>query len=1065
MRSSQNLSIRQKLIRIVFITCGAAILLATLIFGIYDVASFKSSLKDELATLATITGSNTTAALSFADASSARETLASLAAQKHIVEACVYTRDGSILATYVRQDLKGPVSFPRPEAARIGIHQGHILVFQQIRLKNEVIGTIYLKSDLGALYSRLARFLEIIALVILLSLATAYFVSSNLQTAISGPILELARAAFAVSVNKDFSIRAANRSNDEIGFLFDRFNEMMGQIQGRERALQQARDELEIRVDERTKELQKEVVERTHAQEALRTSEERFRLAIEEGPIGMALIGPQFEFLKVNRVLCEMLGYSETEFSSLIFLAVVHPDEVQSVVERAKRHFSGRATTDKLETRFVAKNGEVLWVDLSVSPVRDGQGELLYGLAVMQNITVSKRAQRELAERTEFLNSLVENSPVAIVVVDVSRKVQLCNRAFESLFGYNLAEVAGRPLDDVVGFGSTGEALEIERNLRAYKQVHLTTRRKRRDGSIVDVDLYATPLFSDGKFSGGLGMYLDITERVRAQEALHRAKEAAETANRAKSEFLANMSHEIRTPMNGILGMTELALDTKLSPEQREYLTMVKSSADSLLVVLNDILDFSKIEAGKMDLNSADFSLRDALADTLKTLGFRARQKGLELNWNVAADVPDALVGDVGRLRQVIVNLVGNAVKFTERGEVAVGVEKGESEPEYTALHFRIRDTGIGIAPEKQKLIFEPFTQADSSTTRKYGGTGLGLGIAARLLAMMGGSIWVESEIGVGSTFHFNVPFGLSKGAVRETNQRPELTAAFVSATSPADGVHAAGEAEDSSKSPQPDGHGITILLAEDNAVNRAVAQRVLEKRGFAVLLVENGRQALETLERERSRIAAVLMDVQMPEMDGLAAIQCIRKAEQKTGAHMPIIALTAHAMSGDREKCLNAGADDYLTKPLHTPDLLAALSRVHPPKAFSDPTPSVSKPVDDASLPILDLVATLQRMDGDRDLLEEILHLFAQEWPKNRDQIQAALDSADPRTSERMAHSLKGAAANIGALRLSRAAFELEKLSKASRLDEARQQWEIVQSELIGLLEEMESSLRSLAT
>ena len=568
MRASRDLSIRQKLTRIVFITCGAAILLATLIFGIYDVESFRSSLKDELATLAEITGSNTTAALTFADANSARETLASLSAQKHIVEACVYSHDGSVLATYGRKGSRSG-SFPAVETDREEIRNGYIVLFRQIRLRNETIGTLYMKSDLGALYARVTRFLEIIAVVILVSLATAYFVSSSLQTAISGPILDLAQAAFAVSIHKDYSIRATKKSKDEIGFLFDRFNEMMSQIQQREHALQQAHAQLEIRVDERTRELQNEVAERTRAQEALRASEERFRLAIEEGTIGMALIGPEFEFLMVNRVLCEMLGYSETEFAGLTFLAVVHADEVETVVERAKHHFARRAPSDKLEARFVAKSGEVLWVDLSVSPVRDSQGRLLYGLAVMQNISKRKNAERALAERTTFLNSLIENSPVSIAVIDPAYKLQMCNRAFENLFRYRQEDVLGRPLRDLVG-SENAEISEIMRRVNEGAQVHLTTQRKRSDGSAVDVELHAVPLTAEGKMVGILGMYQDITERVRAEEALHRAKEAAEAASRAKSEFLANMSHEIRTPMNGILGMTELALDTELSPEQRE---------------------------------------------------------------------------------------------------------------------------------------------------------------------------------------------------------------------------------------------------------------------------------------------------------------------------------------------------------------------------------------------------------------------------------------------------------------------------------------------------------------
>ncbi len=1183
MRSPRDLSIRQKLTRIVFFTCGVAILLACSIFAFYDALSFQSSLKNELATLGEITGSNTTAALEFADAASAQETLASLSAQKHIVEACLYTRDGLILATYVRGNSKKDASFPKAEADREEFRSGHIILFRHIRLKDETIGTIYMKSDVGVLYSRGIRFVEILVIVILLSLATAYFLSSRLQTTISEPILELARAAFAVSLNKDYSIRATKRSKDEIGFLFDRFNEMMSQIQRHEMALHEAQAGLELRVSERTQELQKEVAERTRAQEALRTSEERFRLAIEEGPIGMALIGRESEFLKVNRLLCEMLGYSEEEFSHLNFHSVLHHDEVPAIAERAERaerHFAGRAPSDKLETRFVAKNGEVLWVDLSVSPVRDSQGQLLYGLAVMQNITKRKLAEQALADRTAFLNSLIETSPVAIAVIDPAHKLQLCNRAFESLFGYQQAEILGRPLEETVGSHDTAEAREIGGMVEDGQQVHIITQRKRRDGSIIDVELYAAPLISNGKYSGGLRMYHDITERVRAEEALHRAKEAAEAASRAKSEFLANVSHEIRTPMNGILGMTELALDTNLSPEQREYLTLVKSSADSLLIVLNDILDFSKIEAGKLDLQSIDFSLRDSVGETLKALAFRADQKGLELTWRVAADVPDALLGDVGRLRQVLVNLVGNSLKFTEKGEVSINVETKERTPQSVALHFSVRDTGIGIAPEKQKAIFEPFTQADSSTTRKYGGTGLGLGITARLVLMMDGTVWVESQVGHGSTFHFTVRFGVSNRvsevaaaahvhALRglrvlivddnQTNRaillemlghsgmRPEAAAscdealailndarggehpfsvvisdmqmprkdgfalveeiralsehrelpvlilsstgqpgdaarfrqlgisaylmkpvqpselfkAIAAATAHLDSANESGDSHASDKPSQTAQREMTILLAEDNPVNRIVAQRLLEKHGFSVLLAENGRQAIECLERERDRIDAVLMDIQMPEMDGLTAIRDIRKRERETRQHIPIISLTAHAMRGDRENCLNAGADEYLTKPLHTPDLIAALDRVHGAKRNTAPSSATQNTPDDVSLAVLDLPGALERMDGDRDLLEEVLHLFAEEWPKSKDELQTAIDAGDCRLSERLAHTLKGASGSLGAQRVSCAAFELEKLSRAGNLEKARDEWQVVQNETATFLTEFEALLR----
>lgn len=917
---STERSIRTKLTSIVFITCGAAILLACAIFAVYDIVTFQTSLKKELATVAEITGSNTSAALAFGDANGAREILNSLRAQTHIVEACLYEPNGSVLARYTRDVSNQARVFPIPESDRTEIRDNSIVAFRAIRLNGERIGTIYIKSDLQQLHSRVMRFAEIFAIVIFLSLSTAYVLSSNLQRNISEPILELARAAFAVSLHKDYSIRAIRESKDEIGFLYDRFNEMMSQIQRREQELHRAHANLELSVDERTRELQKEVAER-------------------------------------------------------------------------------------------------------------------------------KQAQHELAERTEFLNSLIQNSPLAIIVTDPDHRLQMCNPAFESLFGWRQAEVLGQTIEEVVG--SPHEEIEqiIETMVRG-EQVHFATRRKRSDGSMIDVELYAVPLHGKERIGRALGMYQDITERVRAEEALVRARDAAEAASRAKSDFLANMSHEIRTPMNGIIGMTDLALDTDLNSEQREYLTMVKSSAHSLLGVLNDILDFSKIEAGKLDLELTVFSLRQSLRETLKTFEFRAHQKGLGLMWHVEDDVPDGLEGDVGRMRQVLINLVGNALKFTDTGEVSIEVEQQEFTRNGTLLHFRVRDTGIGIPEEKRVLIFDPFTQADSSTTRKYGGTGLGLSICGRLVKMMGGEIWVDSQTGYGSTFHFTIRVGVAdlertgiRPGTEEARDESEVNAANAGAM-------------------QTHEKGLTVLLAEDNAVNRLVAKRLLEKHGHAVLVAENGREAISSFEREQQYIDAILMDIQMPEMDGLTAIRTIRARERDTRGHIPIIALTAHAMKGDREKCMEAGADDYITKPLHTPDLLAALARAHRQKAEAVPLEDCGDhSTDKRELRSIgngiDLAAALQHVDGDRELLAEVARLFAKEWSITRAELDASLEKHDLKMTERLAHGLKGAAANLGARDVLEPAFRLEKLARAGEYEQARDEWNVVRNAVEQLLTE----------
>ena len=534
--------------------------------------------------------------------------------------------------------------------------------------------------------------------------------------------------------------------------------------------------------------------------------------------------------------------------------------------------------------------------------------ELKSGTEYERALADKRKAREELRHEQFLLRTMLKNLPDFIYFKDrESRFTRVSDEMARFLGAEFPAELIGKTDHDFFATEFADEARADEVKLMETG-IPLIGKEESDHGSgdnEIWLSVTKLPLRDDsGEVVGMFGLSRDISSQKRAAKVMEEAKQAAEEANRSKSEFLANMSHEIRTPMNGIMGVTELLHGTDLKPEQKKYVNLISDSTESLLTIITDILDFSKIEAGKLSLVPGEFRFRAFLRDTLHFLENLAEKKNLELESSVDSEVPDRLVGDRGRIRQVLVNLIGNGIKFTEKGRVKVKVQLKSEDAHEVLLHFQVSDTGIGIEPEKQETIFESFTQAESSTTRTHGGTGLGLAISRKLVEMMDGQIWVESRPGEGSVFHFTVRLGKATAGV--------------------------GEPGSSAESVEPEVHQdirpLRVLVAEDGKINQLVASVMLEERGHTVVVANNGQEAVDFHKDEP--FDAILMDVNMPLLDGYAATAKIREREKETGAHIPIIAMTANAMMGDREKCINAGMDSYLSKPVRASDLTAALNQ-----------------------------------------------------------------------------------------------------------------------------------------
>ncbi|MES2296454.1 MAG: response regulator [Pseudomonadota bacterium] len=897
-----------------------------------------------------------------------------------------------------------------------------------------------------------------------------------------------------------------------------------------------------------------DVTEQKLAQDRLIASEERLNQALRATDSRLwdwDLTRPQ---PYVDPAWMAYLGHrpDEAGLAAIEWHRQLHPQDLPRWRAHLREHLLRLRPELDIELRFATAHGDWRYAALRGKVVAWDGPRALRLAGTLQDISGRKEAEEAVLRQQELTEQILDQLPIPVFLKDREGRFVRFNRRFQVLSKRTRAEILGHKIED---FASTGWAVStLREDAQAWSSGQMVTTERRLTNVDPPIDLLIMRIvINSGGQSYLLGFSIDISEQRAARDAMARAVESAEAASRAKSEFLANMSHEIRTPMNGILGMTELVLESDLSGEQREDIGLVKASAGALLTIINDILDFSKIEAGKLDIEEVPFEPATLALETVRAMWLRAQQKSLELVCEIAPELPRTMKGDPGRLRQVLINLLGNAIKFTESGKVVLSLAAGPEIDGRMAVRFAVRDTGIGIAPEKQKMIFDAFSQVDGSTTRQYGGTGLGLTICRRLVILMQGEMEVTSAPGSGSTFSFTVPLrrtsaqaaqplswmagktallgypddsgrhllaallaraGLqvrecasaeqahqllaqarpdllvlgagmldlaSFARARMSNRAPLLwigedgdaaepdarlerapsAAALTDAVLQLVGVPfdapqelASIAGRENARAPhqrtEADAHedanaaqtGLRILLAEDNPVNQRLALRLLEKMGHRITLVDNGVAALERA--VQGGFDLVLMDVQMPGLDGLSATRHIRQWEQSHGGHVPIIAMTARAMAGDRESCIEAGMDDYLSKPIDSARLRQLVAQFDP----------------EQQEPVLAWRGALQRLDGDTDLLLELAALFLDDGPAMLALLREALGRQDVPASQRAVHSLKGVLVNFGA---QRAITQLERLSASLHDGRDAAQWPARAEALAPALDEVYGALREL--
>jgi two-component system sensor histidine kinase/response regulator len=1077
--------------------------------------------------------------------------------QKDVVFCRIEDADGALLfqeGSKEKKDIREFTSTVTTKRAKGGGDEGMVLgAPTEIE---EKIGKIHLAISLSGLNKKVKDIQKTVAAfvfvtIILISLATSFL----LKFILSGPITSLVRGTERIAAG-DLNYAVPVKSGDEIGILASSFNKM-------------------------TKDLQKITVSRNYVDNVLRSMNDTLIVISSTGYIQ-----------SVNSAACNLLGYEEEELVGQPIGKIFDEAESSIVDDLIKE-----SHVSHVEKTYLSKDGTKIPVYFSASVMCGDDNRIRGIVCAAQDITELKRTEKALSESERFLQSIFDGIQDGISVLDKELNIIRVNAwmektysAAESLIGEKCYAVYQKR-KSVCPWCPSVKTLETG---KAHSEVVPFPSENDPEGWIT-VSSYPLKDHS-GNIIGVIEYLKDVTELKRAERALVDAKEQAEEANRLKSEFLANMSHEIRTPMNAIIGMTGITLDTELNNEQREYLSIAKESGYALLGLIEDILDLSKIEAGRIELDTIDFDLRATIEGVADTLAHRASTKGLELACMIPHEVPVLLRGDPNRLRQILMNLGGNAVKFTEKGEVVIRAELSEQTENQTTLLFSITDTGIGIPKDQQEKIFESFTQADGSHTRKYGGTGLGLSISKQLVELMGGKIGVESQPDKGSRFWFTLTFEKQKGfktslpllppdirgmqiLVVDDNQTNRTISVKM-----LESFGCSAEAVDSGSKalqllekaafkgkpfdlvlldmnmPEMDGERtlraikadpetkdvaviiltsvgmrgdaarlealgcagyllkpikqsdlfdsiiavmsrqktmvkekpgnivtrhtiaeekrrrVRILLAEDNPTNRKLAVTLLKKAGYSVDAVEDGRMATESL--KRTDYDLILMDVQMPEMDGFEATQAIREREGNA-KHTPIIAMTAHAMKGDRERCLQAGMDGYISKPIDPQELFEIIEewtksykhkKVFPEEDESkkgdhlaeittcgEPgEPTCGEPGEP-----IDLESALRRFDGNKEFFRELFEEFLDYAPKQLEKLAEAIEKGDAKVVEREAHTIKGAAGNLEAKAFAEMALGLEILGRTEDLANAKKLLSNLEAELRRLEEYFSQSFK----